>query len=52
VGLIVLVAGVVAFVESLMARLKMRVLPQYVVAATMVAFVALLVTAWQLGSEG
>jgi|CZKU01.1.fsa_nt_gi formate hydrogenlyase subunit 4 len=42
----------VGCVESLVARLKLKALPQYIVVATVATFIALLATAWRLGSGG
>jgi formate hydrogenlyase subunit 4 len=48
-ALIVAVAVAVGTVESLVARLKLRAVPQYVFVAGASAFVALLLTAWWQG---
>lgn len=45
-GLTLLVAVGVGFVESLVARLKLRAVPQYLAVAAISGFGALLVTAW------
>lgn len=49
VGLSVLVAVAVGTVESLIARLKLRMVPQYVGVAIAASFIALLATTWRLG---
>jgi formate hydrogenlyase subunit 4 len=48
-GLTVLVAVAVGCVESLVARLKLKAVPQYLLAALVCACAALLVTAWAQG---
>jgi formate hydrogenlyase subunit 4 len=48
-ALTALVAVAVGLVESLVARLKLRVLPQYLLVASASAAVALLATAWWQG---
>jgi formate hydrogenlyase subunit 4 len=48
-GLTVLTAVAVGCVESLVARLKLRVVPQYLLVGAASAFVALLATAWWQG---
>jgi len=48
-GLCLLVAVVVGTVESLIARLKLRAVPQYVAVAIAAGAVALLATTWRLG---
>jgi formate hydrogenlyase subunit 4 len=48
-GLCVVVAIGVGTIESLVARLKLRALPQYLAFALLAAVVALLATAWRLG---
>jgi len=50
VALTLLVAVLVGFVESLVARLRLRAIPAYVSVATVSALVALLVTAWWQGN--
>jgi formate hydrogenlyase subunit 4 len=45
------VAVAVGFVESLVARLKLRVIPQYVLVSGVSAAVALLATAWMQGGS-
>lgn len=47
-----LVAVVVGTVESLIARLKLRAVPQYVAVAIAAGAVALLATTWRLGGGG
>ena len=49
VFLTLLVAVAVGCVESLVARLRLRAVPQYVLSATVAALVALLTTAWWQG---
>ena len=49
--LAVLVAVVVGTVESLIARLKLRAVPQYVAVAIAAGAVALLATTWRLGGR-
>jgi formate hydrogenlyase subunit 4 len=49
VALTAAVAVAVGFVESLVARLKLKVIPQYVLVGAVSAFVALLTTAWWQG---
>ncbi|BDG02563.1 respiratory chain complex I subunit 1 family protein [Anaeromyxobacter oryzae] len=51
-ALTALVAVGVGFVESLVARLRLRTVPAYVLVATVSALVALLTTAWWQGSPG
>jgi formate hydrogenlyase subunit 4 len=48
-GLMLGVAVAIGCVESLMARLKLRVIPQYVLVGMLSAFVALLTSAWWMG---
>ncbi|MBL0276243.1 MAG: NADH-quinone oxidoreductase subunit H [Anaeromyxobacter sp.] len=48
-GLVAAVAVAVGFVESLVARLKLAVVPQYVLAGGISAALALLATAWAQG---
>lgn len=45
------VAVVVGFVESLIARFKLKALPQYIVVAAALSGVALLTTAWRIGGS-
>jgi formate hydrogenlyase subunit 4 len=45
----VLVAVVIGTVESLIARLKLRVVPQYVAVSIAAGAIALLATTWRLG---
>lgn len=47
-----LLAVLVGTIESLIARLKLRVVPQYVVVALVAAAVALLATTWRVGGMG
>ncbi len=47
-----LVAVAVGFVESLVARLRLRTVPTYVLVAAVSALVALLTTAWWQGTPG
>lgn len=49
VALALLVGVVVGTVESLMARLKLRVLPQYTFGAVIAGFLAVLASAWRVG---
>ncbi|MFL5302791.1 MAG: respiratory chain complex I subunit 1 family protein [Anaeromyxobacteraceae bacterium] len=49
VALTAVVAVAVGFVESLVARLKLRAIPQYTLVGAVSAFVALLTTAWWQG---
>jgi len=48
-ALCVVVAAFIGTVESLIARLKLRAVPQYIVAALFSGAVALLATAWRVG---
>jgi formate hydrogenlyase subunit 4 len=50
-GLSVLVAVVVGTVESLIARLKLRAVPQYIAVAVASGAVALLATTWRAGGS-
>ena len=50
VGMILALAVVIGCVESLTARLKLRVVPQYIAIALGAGVVALLATAWRLGA--
>jgi formate hydrogenlyase subunit 4 len=50
VALTAVVAVAVGFVESLVARLKLSVIPQYTLVGAVSAFVALLTTAWWQGA--
>lgn len=50
VALCVLVAALVGTVESLVARLKLRAVPHYIVGGMSAAAVALLATAWRTGA--
>jgi formate hydrogenlyase subunit 4 len=52
VGLTLAVAVVVGAVESLSARLKLKAIPQYVLAGLLAAFVALLASTWRAGGAG
>jgi len=52
VGLILGVAVVVGVVESLIARLKLKAIPQYVLVGVVAAFVALLSSTWRSGGAG
>lgn len=52
VGLILAVAVVIGTVESLIARLKLKAIPQYVFVALVAAFVALLSSTWRSGGGG
>jgi len=49
VVLTLLVAVAVGCVESLVARLRLRAVPQYVLSATVAALIALLTTSWWQG---
>jgi formate hydrogenlyase subunit 4 len=51
-GLVLLVAVLVGTVESLIARLKLSAIPQYVLVALAAAFVALLSSTWRQGGAG
>jgi formate hydrogenlyase subunit 4 len=51
-ALILGVGIVVGTVESLIARLKLRAVPQYVFLALVAAFVALLSSSWRVGGRG
>jgi formate hydrogenlyase subunit 4 len=51
-ALMVVVAVAVGCLEASMARVKLKVIPQYIALATLAAFVALLATAWRMGSTG
>lgn len=48
-ALSVVVAVVIGTVESLIARLKLRAVPQYIVVALVAGTIALLATGWQVG---
>lgn len=52
VALCLLLAVAIGTVESLVARWRMRAVPQYVVIALVAAGVALLATTWKLGGAG
>jgi formate hydrogenlyase subunit 4 len=52
VALTLLVAAAFGTVESLVARLRMRAVPQYIVVAIVAAGVALLATTFHVGGEG
>ena len=52
VGLILLLAVAIGTVESLVARLKLRAVPQYIVVALVAGAVALLATTWGGGRAG
>jgi formate hydrogenlyase subunit 4 len=52
VGLVLVLAAVQGTVESLVARLKLRAVPQYIVVALVAAGVALLATTFHAGGEG
>lgn len=49
IGLLIAAAIAVGMVESLIARLKLRVIPQYTLAAVVAALVALLASTWRMG---
>jgi formate hydrogenlyase subunit 4 len=49
IGLTLAVAIVIACVESLIARLRLKAVPQYVFVALVAAVVALLTTVWRQG---
>ena len=51
-GAALLVGVAVGCVESLVARLKLRAVPTYLLVATVSALVALLATAWWQGARG
>ena len=51
-GLVVGIGIIVGTVESLIARLKLRAVPQYIFLAVVAAFVALLSSTWRLGGRG
>jgi formate hydrogenlyase subunit 4 len=51
-ALCVTVAVVIGTVESLVARLKLRAVPQYIVIALASGLIALLATAWRVGASG
>ncbi len=46
VGISLVIAVVIGTVESMVARLKLSTVPQYILAATIAAFVALIATSW------
>jgi formate hydrogenlyase subunit 4 len=50
--LCVAVAALLGSVESLVARLKLRAVPQYIVVALVAGGVALLATTWRMGGQG
>lgn len=50
--LCVAVAALLGSVESLVARLKLRAVPQYIVVALIAGGVALLATTWRIGGQG
>ena len=52
VGLTLGVAVVVGTIESLIARLKLKTIPQYVLVGILAAFVALLSSTWRSGGAG
>ena len=52
IGLILGVAVLVGTIESLIARLKLKAIPQYVLVALVAAFVALLASTWHSGAAG
>jgi formate hydrogenlyase subunit 4 len=52
VALCLLLAVAIGTVESLVARWRMRSVPQYIVVALIAAGVALLATTWQIGGAG
>lgn len=52
VALTLAVGVVIGFVESLVARLQLRAVPQYVAVAVVAGFTALLALAWRQGSVG
>jgi formate hydrogenlyase subunit 4 len=52
VALCVLLAIAVGTIESLLARLKLRSVPQFIVVALLAAGVALLATTWRIGGAG
>ncbi len=52
VGLILAVGVVVGTIESLMARLKLKVLPQYTFGALVAALLSVLASAWRVGIPG
>jgi formate hydrogenlyase subunit 4 len=52
VGLTLVVAVAVGAVESLNARLKLKAIPQYVLAGLLAAFAALLASTWRSGAVG
>jgi len=52
VALCFVVAALLGCVESLVARLKLRAVPQYILAAIIAGGVALLATMWRTGGEG
>ncbi len=52
VALCLLLAVAIGTVESLVARWRMRAVPQYIVVALIAAGVALLATTWQIGGAG
>lgn len=51
IGLSLLVAAVVGTVESLIARLQMRTVPQYILAALSAGVVGLVATVWRAGGS-
>jgi formate hydrogenlyase subunit 4 len=52
VGLTLVVAVLVGAVESLSARLRLKAVPQYLLAGLLAAFVALLASTWRSGGAG
>ena len=52
VSLSVGVAIVLGTIESLIARLKLRAVPQYIGVALAVSAIALLATTWRIGGPG
>lgn len=50
--LLLVLAVVIGTVESLIARLRLRSVPQYIVVALVAGGVALLATTWQGGGQG
>jgi formate hydrogenlyase subunit 4 len=52
VGLTLGIAVVVGTIESLIARLKLKAIPQYVLVGLLAAFVALLSSTWRSGGAG
>jgi formate hydrogenlyase subunit 4 len=49
-ALCIAVAGLIGSIESLIARLKLRTVPQYIVVALSSGAIALLATAWRVGA--